>query len=569
MPILDWGRQYNGTLLTTDLIAALIVSIMLIPQSLAYALLAGLPPEMGLYASILPLVADAVFGTSRTLAVGPVAVVSLMTAAAAGQIASPGEAQYAVVAILLAIISGLMLVTMGLLRLGFLANFLSHPVVSGFVMASGVIIATSQLKHILGVTAHGHTMPEIVSSLWAQSGAANVPTLIIGITATAFLFWVRSGLQPLLKSIGLPDSGAAMLARAGPVVAVLTGIGVVASLDLEGLGVRIVGSIPVGLPLLALPSFDWALWSTLLGAAGLISIIGFVESISVAQTLATKRRERIDPNQELIGLGVSNLASGGSGGFPVTGGFARSAVNFDAGARTPAAGLFTAGGIALAALFLTPYLFYLPIAVLAATIIVAVVSLIDIHGMRQIWRYSKTDFGAMAATVSVTLVSGVEMGVSIGVLVSLALHLYKTSRPHFAIVGQLPGTETYRNVQRHDVIVSPRVQAIRIDESLYFANARFLEDVVTEAVAGKPSLKHVVLMCSAVNQIDASGLESLEAISHRLEMGGMTCHLSELKGPVADRLSRTEFFEQLSGKVYLTQHQAMCELDPTIFTPVR
>lgn len=568
LPVLQWGRHYSGEYLGADLIAALIVSIMLIPQSLAYAMLAGLPPEMGLYASILPLVAYALFGTSSTLSVGPVAVVSLMTAAAAGQLAAQGDQQYVLIAILLAVISGLMLIVMGLLRLGFLANFLSHPVVSGFVMASGVIIAISQLKHILGVPAHGHVLPDIVSSLWAHREAINLPTVLIGSVAIAFLFWVRSGLKPLLQKIGFNDRIATVLARTGPVIAVLAGIALTASLNLQAAGVQIVGSIPTGLPPLALPVFDSALWIGLLGAAGLISIIGFVESISVAQTLAAKKRESIDPNQELIGLGVANLASGSSGGFPVTGGFARSAVNFDAGARTPAAGAFTAVGIGLATLFLTPYLFYLPIAVLAATIIVAVTGLIDLRAIRQVWQYSKTDFAALATTILVTLIVGIELGVTTGVVASMALHLHQTSRPHFAIVGQVAGTEHYRNIDRHDVIVSPHVMALRVDESLYFANARFLEEAVTQAVANKPNLKHLVLICSAVNQVDASGLESLETINFRLTQGGINCHLSDLKGPVADRLNRTDFFAHLSGNVYLSAHQAMLDLDPSAFKAI-
>ncbi len=562
LPILTWGREYSFGLLSSDLMAALIVSIMLIPQSLAYAMLAGLPPQVGLYASILPLVAYAVFGTSRTLAVGPVAVLSLLTAAAAGTLAPTGSEQYLAIAVLLAVISGLMLLVLGLLRLGFLTNFLSHPVVSGFISASGLIIAASQLKHILGIDSHGHSQLEIVSSLFANFPATNPATLAIGGVALVFLFWVRSGLKPLLLKTGLRDNPAAMFARAGPVVVVLAGIIVVAQFDLAQLGVRIVGEVPTGLPTLVLPSADWALWTSLFGAAAVISVIGFVESVSVAQTLAAKRRESIDPNQELIGLGAANLSAGLSGGFPVTGGFARSAVNFDAGARTPAASAFTAIGIAVAAIYLTPYLFYLPNAVLAATIIVAVLSLIDIQAIRRTWQYSRSDFAAMAMTILMTLAAGVEVGVSTGVMLSIGLHLYHTSRPHFAIVGRISNSEHYRNKDRHPVIDSDRVLTIRIDESLYFANAKFLEDLIVDEIAQRQSLTDLVLMCTAVNHIDASGLESLEMINDRLAHAGITLHLTELKGPVADRLARTQFFEHLSGNVYLSQYAAMCDLDP-------
>ena len=560
-PILDWGRQYNGSTFANDLVAAAIVTIMLIPQSLAYALLAGLPAEVGLYASILPLIAYAIFGTSRTLAVGPVAVLSLMTATAAGRIAEQGSPDYIAAALLLAFLSGLILIVVGLLRLGFLANFLSHPVISGFITASGIIIAASQLKHILGIPAHGHNLYELVISIASHLKETNLPTLIIGVSATAFLFWVRKGLKPILLGLGLGERMATMISRAGPVFAVVAGIAAVAALGLDQQGVNIVGTIPTGLPPIGLPSLDLDLWSSLAGSAALIAMLGFVESVSVAQTLAAKRRQRIDPNQELIGLGAASLSAGVSGGYPVTGGFARSAVSFDAGAETPAAGAFTAVGIALAALFLTPYLYYLPQAVLAATIIVAVISLIDLGAIRQTWGYSKSDFAAMAATIFVTLFAGVELGVAIGVALSLFLHLYNTSRPHFAIVGQVPGTEHFRNVDRHDVITSDRVLTLRVDESLYFANARFLEDTVYDLIADRPHLEHLVLMCPAVNRIDASGLESLEAINHRLKDAGISLHLSEVKGPVMDALKRSHFLDELTGRIFLHQYQAIRELD--------
>ncbi|WP_448502578.1 SulP family inorganic anion transporter, partial [Sphingomonas sp.] len=376
-PILDWGRRYTGATLSADMLAAVIVTIMLIPQSLAYALLAGLPPVIGLYASILPLVAYAIFGTSRTLAVGPVAVVSLMTAAAAGAVAAPGSPEYIEAALTLALLSGIMLAVMGFLRLGFLANLLSHPVISGFITASGIIIATSQVRHLLGIAGEGETMPRLIGSMAADIGSINAWTLVIGVTATAFLFWVRKGLKPLLLGVGMPARPADMIVKAGPVAAVAATIAAVLAFDLEANGVRVVGTIPSGLPPFGIPGIDLDLWAQLWVPALLISIIGFVESVSVAQTLAAKRRQRISPDQELIGLGSSNLASAFSGGYPVTGGFARSVVNFDAGAETPAAGAFTAVGIALASLFLTPLLYSLPIATLAATIIVAVLSLVD------------------------------------------------------------------------------------------------------------------------------------------------------------------------------------------------
>ncbi|SMQ73361.1 sulfate permease, SulP family [Altererythrobacter xiamenensis] len=566
-PILEWGRTYNRSVLTSDLMAAVIVTIMLIPQSLAYALLAGLPPVVGLYASIMPLVLYAIFGTSRTLAVGPVAVVSLMTASAAGAVAAQGTAEYLEAAITLAMLSGVMLAILGLLRAGFLANLLSHPVISGFITASGILIATSQLKHILGIRAGGDNWPDMLGSLAAAIGETNVWTLAIGIPATLFLFWVRKGAKPALQKMGLPPRAADMTAKAGPVVAVVLTIIAVIAFDLGEKGVNLVGAIPQGLPPFAMPSTDLSLIEQLWVPALLISIIGFVESVSVAQTLAAKRRQRIAPDQELIGLGASNIASAFSGGYPVTGGFARSVVNFDAGAETPAAGAFTAVGIALASLFLTPLLFSLPIATLAATIIVAVLSLVDLRTPGQLWRYSKADFAAHIATIGITLVAGVELGVIAGVGVGLLLYLWRASRPHAAIVGRVPETEHFRNVERHKVFTVPHVLSIRIDEALTYLNARWLEEYVLERVAERPELRHVILMCSAVNEIDASGLESLEAINHRLGDSGVGLHLSEVKGPVMDRLKRTHFLEELNGKVFLSQDRAFAEVSKDDGTP--
>lgn len=559
-PILGWARLYDRQALTSDTMAAVIVTIMLIPQSLAYALLAGLPPEMGLYASILPLLAYAIFGTSRVLAVGPVAVISLMTAAAVGNMALEGTAEYALAAVTLAFMSGVILTLMGLLRLGFLANFLSHPVIAGFITASGLLIAASQIGTILGINTGGQTLIELGMSLFSNLHLTNPITLVIGVTTTAFLFWVRKGAKPLLIRVGLPARLADILAKAGPVAAVALTAYVVWLFDLADHGVAIVGAVPDGVPPLTLPSFSSGIWGQLFVSALLISVIGFVESVSVAQTLAARKRQRIDPDQELVGLGTANISAAFSGGFPVTGGFARSVVNADAGAETPAAGAFTAIGILLAAMYLTPLLYFLPKATLAATIIIAVLSLVDLSILKRSWTYSRLDFAAVATTITITLGLGVEMGVSAGVILSLLLFLYKTSRPHVAEVGLVPNTQHFRNILRHDVLTDPALVTLRIDESLYFANARFLEDYVYNRVACDEPIRHVVLMCSAVNEIDMSALESLEAINARLRDMGISLHLSEVKGPVMDRLQRSHFLDDLTGRVFLSQYDAMAEL---------
>ena len=564
VPMLTWARQYNRATLASDLVAAVIVTIMLIPQSLAYALLAGLPPEVGLYASVVPLVLYAVLGTSRVLAVGPVAVVSLMTAAAIGEQAALGVHSYWAIAITLAFMTGAMLLLMGFLRLGFLANFLSHPVISGFISASGLLIAASQLKALMGVQAEGHNFVELVGALIVQVPNTHVLTLAVGLTATAFLFWVRKGLKPLLQRWGMGATAADMVAKAGPVAAIVVTAVATWALGWNAQGLKIVGTVPQGLPPLTLPLWDLALWKDLALPALLISVVGFVESVSVGQTLAAKRRQRIEPDQELVALGASNVSAALTGGFPVTGGFARSVVNFDAGAQTPAAGVFTAVGLLLASLLLTPALYYLPQATLSATIIVAVLSLVDLGILRRTWAYSRTDFVAVLSTLLATLAAGVELGLVVGVGVSLALFLYRTSRPHIAEVGLVPGTEHFRNVLRHTVQTSPQLVTLRMDESLYFANARALEDRVNDAVAEHPELAHLVLQCSGINDIDASALESLEAIEKRLRDAGNALHLSEVKGPVMDRLQKTHFLESLSGQVFLTQFQAVRALTPDV-----
>lgn len=560
LPVLGWAPHYDRATFGADLLAALIVTLMLIPQSLAYAQLAGLPPQVGLYASIAPLFAYAIFGSSHALSVGPVAVVSLMTAAAVGSLGLVDEAARLQAALTLAFVSGVMLFVMGALRLGFLASFLSHPVVSGFVTASSLLIALSQLKHLLGIQASGDTLPDLLPDLIANLPDTHLPTAALGAGVLIFLYWTRRRLKPLLIRLGLSARTADTCAKAGPVVAVLGSTALVWALRLDQIGVRKVGDIPAGLPPLTLPSFDPALLSQLLLPALLISIIGFVESVSVAQTFAAKRRLRIEPDQELVGLGASNLAAAFTGGYPVTGGFSRSVVNFDAGAASPAAGAFTAVGIALAALALTPLLHYLPQATLAATIVMAVMTLVDTDTLRRTWRSSRSDFAALVTTLVVTLLAGVEAGVGAGVLLTLLTLLWHASRPHMAVVGRVPGTEHYRNIDRHRVETCPSLIGLRVDEGLNFMNARQVEDRVLALVIDQPAVQHVVLQCSAVNDIDASALEMLESVAHRLHDMGVLLHMSEVKGPVMDKLERTDLLAQLGGRVFLSHHEAVTAL---------
>ena len=552
VPILEWAPTYNRHAFGRDVLAAVIVTLLLIPQSLAYATLAGLPAQVGLYASMAPLILYAVFGTSRTLSVGPVAIISLMTASAAGAVATQGTPEYTAAALTLAFLSGLILVAMGLARLGFLANFLSHPVISGFITSSAFIIATSQLGPLLGFSISGKTLPELGLGLIRGMDSLHGPTLALGGLTLAFLYAVRWS--------PLPSN----LARTAPLVALVITTGLSWWLELAERGVAVVGDIPGGLPPLTLPSLEPDLWSALFMGALLISMVGFVESISMAQTLASRRRQRIDPNQELIGLGSANLGGSFSGGMPVTGGFSRSVVNFEANAQTPAAGIFTAVGIALVTALFMPLISHLPLATLSATIIVAVLSLVDLSMIRRTWQYAATDFAAMLATIGVTLIAGVEPGIVAGVGLSLGLHLYRTSQPHSAVLGRVPGTEHFRNVDRYDVETDEQVLVVRVDESLYFANARHLEDRVQELIAARPGVTDLVLTCQAVNSIDASALESLETINTRLNEGGIRFHMAEVKGPVMDRLRHTEFHERLTGRIFLSTYEAWKSLSESL-----
>lgn len=554
--------DYRLSTLAADGVAAVVVTVMLIPQSLAYAMLAGVPAQVGLYASILPLIAYALVGSSRTLSVGPVAIISIVTASAVGNAVAATGADYIDATVALAALSGAMLLAMGVLRLGALTNLISNPVVSGFITASSIIIILSQAQYLLGLEVASANPGVLLRELVRRAGETHLATVFVGVAVMAFLAWARQMLPGTLQRAGIARAAAVTLARAAPIIAVLAAIGASHVFGLDEKGVAVIGAVPGGLPVLDLPAFDPALWRELLVPALLLSLIGYVESVSVGKTLAAKRRQRIQPNRELVGLGTANLASALSGGMPVTGGFSRSAVNFDAGAQTQVASILAALGITAAAVFLTPYLTLLPKAVLAATIIVAIFPLIDLRSLHKAWRYSRGDFAAVAATILITLSSGVEYGLLCGVLVSVLLHLYKTSRPHIAIVGEVPGTEHFRNVERHEVITCPHILTLRVDESLYFANAAFVESRIYAELAKDERIEHVILMCPAVNEIDLSALEVLDLVNDTLDELGVKLHLSEVKGPVMDCLKQTEFLERLSGNVYLSQHQALLDLDP-------
>ena len=483
-----------------------------------------------------------------------------MTASAIGSVSAVGTTDYATAATVLALLGGLMMITLGLLKFGFVANFLSHPVVSGFITASGIIIGLGQMGPLMGMSMQGNSLVSLLTATHQNWGQAHFLTASVGFSCLTFLLLARFWLPQILASFGWGGRSIGLLTRSAPVLMMIIVIPLSMTQELAALGVATVGSIPSGLPAFSSPLVNWPLVKELAMPAFFIALIGFVESVSVGKTLGAKKRQRINANQELVGLGAANTAAAISGGFPVTGGFSRSAVNFEAGADTQMASILTALGIGLATLYLTPVLYFLPKAALAATIIAAVLSIIDWKILGQAYRFSSADFIAVVLTIVITLLAGVELGVLSGIAVSLGLYLYQTSKPHFAIVGQIGESEHYRNVERHDVTTFPEILSIRVDESLYFANAGYLEEIVFDQVSRKPLLRDVILMCPAVNIVDMSALDALEEINARLDDLDIKLHLSEVKGPVMDALQRSDFLEKLSGTVFLSHHAAVNQL---------
>ena len=558
-PISQTLASYNRDDFSGDITAGIIVAIMLIPQSMAYALLAGLPPQSGLYASILPLMAYALFGTSKTLAVGPVAIVSLMVASTLAPLAALGSELYVSYAIMLALLSGVFLLLLGLLRIGFVVNFMSHPVIAGFTSAAALIIGFSQFKHLLGISLERtYLIPKILMQAFEKISDISIATVLLSAMTIGLLLFRSSLCKTLLARGWITKTIAEYLPRAMPLVVAVIGTVVTWALSLsQNAGVKIVGGVPAGLPPFKLPLIDLDIALELLPAAILISIVGFLESVSVAKSLASKRRQKVIANQELIGLGAANIGAAMTGAYPVTGGFSRSVVNFNAGAQTPIAAIFTAILIAIVLLLFTPLLYYMPKAVLAGIIVVAIGTLVDFKAFKHAWAYNKADGLSFLLTFLAVLAFGVEIGILSGIAVSLGLYLWRTSKPHIALVGRVGKTEHFRNVLRHDVRTYEKLVLLRVDESLYFANMAFLEDRILLYVADNPLVENLVLICSAVNTIDASALDSMVQLIQRLKDSGVTLHLAEVKGPVMDNLKRVRFLDDLApGKVFLSTFDA-------------
>jgi SulP family sulfate permease len=546
LPIIGWLRSYQRADLGPDVIAGLTTAVMLVPQAMGYALLAGLPPIVGLYASVAPLLLYAALGTSRQLAVGPVAMDSILVAGAVGAIATVGAEQYVLIAAALGMMVGVVQAGLGFLRAGFLVNFLSRPVVAGFTAAAALIIAASQLGHLLGVEVpRTHHVHRVVWEALASFSEWSWPTLALG-AASVMTLVVSKKRWPRLPA-----------ALAVVVVATL----VVWALGLSARGVSVVGEVPAGLPGFLIPTVDTSVLVELIPAAATIALVSFMEAISVGRTFAQRFRYDIDPNQELIALGIANLAGGATGGYPIAGGFSRTAVNVRAGARTQVAALVTCSVVIVTLLFLTRAFFYLPKAALSAIIVAAVAGLIDIPGAREVYRVKRTDFYLLVLTFIATLSLGIQWGILVGVGASVLLFLVRTTRPHFAVLGRVPESQTYLNIARHPHAETLEgIILVRVDAQFYFGNVSFLKETVRSLIdESEAPVRYFVLEAAGVNDLDSAAAATLDELDEELAARGVKLVLTRIKGPVRDVLHRTGLLDRMAreGRLYLSTHRAI------------
>lgn len=554
LPILSWGPAYRRGDFRSDLTAGLTVGAMLVPQAMAYALLAGLPPEVGLYAATIPVIVYALFGSSRQLAVGPVAIVSLLTATALAPLVDEGTAGYLGAAALLALMVGVIHIVMGVGRLGFIVNFLSHAVLVGFTAAAAIIIGFSQVKHVFGISTERkdhfyETVLEVVENL----GNTNGTTLALGLVALITLY--------TLKKFA-PRVPGALVVVVGSILAVET-------LDLQSRGVSVVGDIPDNLPAFGFPDFDGSLFGSLLGTAFVITIVGFMESVAVAKVYARRNRYDLVPNNELFGLGAANVASGLFGGYPVTGGFSRTAVNATAGARTPLASIITAALVLATIAFLTPLFTSLPNAALGAIIIMAVIGLIDVGQMRHIATVKKSDLIALGVAFFATLLLGIELGIGVAIVASMLIVFARMSMPHSAVLGHVDGTTSYRNVERFpEAQTIDGIRLVRIDSALSFVNATSVKKLMVEhaeAVTDEP--RALVLDASGINDLDVTGAEMLHELLVEIADRGVVLHLADVKGPVRDVLRRAGIWDELAGRIHTSTNDAVATIGQRVPAP--
>lgn len=549
-PASKWLSEYRLSSFKSDLIAALIVLAMLVPQGMAYAMLAGLPPIMGIYASILPMIIYAFTGSSTTLSIGPVAIISMMVFAALNPLFPAGSAAYIEAACLLALLVGIISMLLGLLRFGFLIQLISHPVIQSFIIASALLIALGQFRFLLDIPLQTGNIPELLMSLsqnyrqitWSGIGFGLICVLVLVL------------LPKLIRSD--------FLNKLLPLVLVLFSIVLLSVWQDNNLAIKTVGIIPTGLPSLHFPNWNLGLVQQLLPSAFMIAMISFVESLAIAQATALQKRDALDSNQELIALGLANIAAGLNAGFAVSGSLSRTVVNADAGAKTPISGVLSSLFMIAVSLYFTGFFQNLPLAVLAATIFVSIWKLVTLAPFIETWKYSKADGLAMWTTFFGVTCIDISTGLMIGIILTFVLLLWKISRPHIAVIGLVEGTQHFRNVSRYDVITTPTVVAFRVDENLSFLNAHVLKGHVITEVSQNDQLQHVVINCSSISNIDLSALEMLEDLNWELSQLNIQLHLSEVKSFVMDRLSRSALIRQLSGQIFLSHYQAIQTLSP-------
>jgi sulfate permease, SulP family len=559
---MTWGRNYDTGQFRSDVVAGIVVLFITVPQVIAYAFLAGMPAESGLYAAMFSLVGYALFGSSKALAVGPTAIIGMMTLEAASVYAAPGSTEYTQTVVQLCVVTGLVLVGLRIINFGSVISFLSHAVVTGFITAAAILIISNQLPALIGLSSSADTsIVGVYSYLFVESGSANSHVLMISGAAIVLLVFCRSYLGGLLRLTGLSETVIDSLAKSAPMYAVILGVFAVRLMNLdETAGVPVVGDIPSTLPEVSIVLVSIETMGNLLPSAFLIAMVIFMESTSIGTAIASKSRDKIDANQELVGLGAANIGSSLVGGFPVAGSFARSVVNFSSGAVSPVASLVTALFVMVTILVFAPAFSALPKGVLSAIIVTSAWQLIDFQSVKKMFSFNITDAITFTCTFLAVLSFGVETGVLTGIGISFLLLIRSSSKPHIAVVGRVGDSEHFRNVERHDVKTSPKVLAVRVDESLYFVNTRHIEAFILNQLADSHEIEHVLLICTATNFIDISGLEMLEALSENLQETGATLHLAEVKGPVMDKLKNTSFYGNMTGQIFFTTNIAMREL---------
>ncbi|ENX16198.1 hypothetical protein F895_01789 [Acinetobacter sp. CIP 64.2] len=549
-PARKWLSSYRFSSFKSDLIAAAIVLAMLVPQGMAYAMLAGLPPAMGIYASILPMIVYAFTGSSTTLSIGPVAIISMMVFAALDPLFSAGSTAYIEAAYLLALLVGVISLVLGLLRFGFLIQLISHPVIQSFIIASALLIALGQLKFLLNIPLQAGNIPEFIVSLSQNIDQITLMGVSFGLLSVLLLF--------IFPKLIASD----FLNKILPLVIVLVSIAVITFMGNAQYNIQTVGLIPAGLPNFHFPTWNTQLVLQLLPSAFMIAMISFVESLAIAQATALQKRDDLDSNQELIALGFANIAAGINSGFAVSGSLSRTVVNADAGAKTPMSGIISSLLMIAVSLYFTSFFENLPLAVLAATIFVSIWKLIRLTPFIETWKYSKADGIAMWVTFFGVTCLDISTGLIIGVVLTFVLLLWRISRPHIAVIGLIEGTQHFRNISNYNVITTKAIVSFRVDENLSFLNAHVLKGYVITEVSQNPLLQHVVINCSSISNIDLSALEMLEDLNRELDQLNIQMHLSEVKSPVMDRLSKSRLKNDLTGQIFLSHYQAIQTLSP-------